>query len=143
VPGVEFVGWVDEAARRELLASSWCLVHTARREGWGLVVMEAAAVSTPSLSYDVMGLRDSIVDGVTGVRAPDSDAFVKEWIRLAEDHPRRRRLGRAARERAATYTWDRTVDAFLDAAEVALAGAHEARPSALRRSVARSPGGAR
>jgi glycosyltransferase involved in cell wall biosynthesis len=122
VPGVELVGRIDEAAKRELLASSWCLVHTARREGWGLVVMEAAAQSTPSLSYDVMGLRDSIVDGETGVRAGDADAFVKEWIALAEDHPRRRRMGEAAQDRARTFTWDRTVEAFLAAAEVALAG---------------------
>jgi glycosyltransferase involved in cell wall biosynthesis len=120
VPGVEFAGRVDEVRKQELLASSWCLVHTARREGWGLVVMEAAAVGTPALSYDVMGLRDSIVDGVTGVRAPDDEAFVKEWIRLAEDHPRRHRLGRAAQARARTYTWDRTVESFLEGAELAL-----------------------
>jgi glycosyltransferase involved in cell wall biosynthesis len=122
VPGVDFVGHVDERAKRELLASAWCLVHTARREGWGLVVMEAAAQCTPALSYDVMGLRDSIVDGTTGVRVPDAETFVKEWIRLAEDHARRRAMGEAARRRARTFTWDRSVEAFLDAAEVALAG---------------------
>jgi glycosyltransferase involved in cell wall biosynthesis len=120
VPGAEFVGRVDDERKRDLLAESWCLVHAARREGWGLVVMEAAAVGTPALSYDVMGLRDSIVDGVTGVRVPDDEAFVKEWIRLTEDHTRRRRLGDAARARAETHTWDRTVEAFLDAAAVAL-----------------------
>lgn len=118
--GVEFVGRVGEAAKRELLASSWCLVHAARREGWGLVVMEAAAQGTPSLAYDVMGLRDSIVDGVTGVRAEDDEMFVKEWLRLAHDQVWRHRLGAAARTRAETYTWDRTVDAFLAAADLAL-----------------------
>jgi glycosyltransferase involved in cell wall biosynthesis len=121
VPGVEFTGRIDEEAKRDLLASSWALVHTARREGWGLVVMEAAAQGTPSLSYDVMGLRDSIVDGVTGIRVPDRDAFVKQWISLAEDHSRRHRLGEASRERARSYTWDRTVESFLDAAELAMA----------------------
>jgi glycosyltransferase involved in cell wall biosynthesis len=120
-PGVEFVGRIDEAAKRSLLGSSWLLVHAARREGWGLVVMEAAAQGTPSLTYDVMGLRDSIVDGVTGRRVPDDEAFVKAWINLTEDHAERARLGEAARVRAETFTWDRTVDQFLLAAQRALA----------------------
>jgi glycosyltransferase involved in cell wall biosynthesis len=31
------------------------------REGWGLVVSEAASVGTPSVTYDVAGLRDSVL----------------------------------------------------------------------------------
>jgi len=34
---------------------------TSVREGWGLVVTEAASVGTPSYGYDVPGLRDSIL----------------------------------------------------------------------------------
>jgi glycosyltransferase involved in cell wall biosynthesis len=30
------------------------------REGWGLVITEAAAVGTPAIAYDVPGLRDSV-----------------------------------------------------------------------------------
>jgi glycosyltransferase involved in cell wall biosynthesis len=29
-------------------------------EGWGLAVTEAAAMGTPSIAYDVPGLRDSV-----------------------------------------------------------------------------------
>src|SRR6185437_13860444 len=36
------------------------LVATSVREGWGLVVTEAAARGTVSIGYDVAGLRDSI-----------------------------------------------------------------------------------
>jgi glycosyltransferase involved in cell wall biosynthesis len=36
------------------------------REGWGLVVTEANAMGTPAVAYDVLGLYDSIVEGVTG-----------------------------------------------------------------------------
>ena len=36
------------------------------REGWGQVVLEAAAHGVPTLARDVPGLRDSIRDGVTG-----------------------------------------------------------------------------
>jgi glycosyltransferase involved in cell wall biosynthesis len=83
VPGVEFPGFVSEDYKQELLGSAWLLVHPAHQEGWGLVVMEAAACATPSLAFDVPGIRDSIVDGITGVRASDDDHFAKEWIALA------------------------------------------------------------
>jgi glycosyltransferase involved in cell wall biosynthesis len=59
-PGVEFLGWVDEKEKRDRIARSHALLVTSVREGWGLVVTEAASVGTPSIGYDVPGLRDSI-----------------------------------------------------------------------------------
>src|SRR6185437_7088782 len=59
-PGVLFLGHVPEEEKRERLARAHALVATSVREGWGLVVTEAAAVGTVSIGYDVPGLRDSI-----------------------------------------------------------------------------------
>lgn len=117
---VVFAGRVSESGKRELLGSAWLFVHSAHREGWGLVIMEAAAAATPALALDVSGVRDAIVDGITGVLAPTQSDFVDEWIALAGDERRRRRLGDTARLRANEFTWDHTVDAFLKAADAAL-----------------------
>ena len=117
--GVEFTGRVSEERKHELLGSAWLLVHTAHQEGWGLVIMEAAASHTPAVAFDVVGVRDAIVDGVTGVLAPDADAFAREWITLTEEPERRHRLGAQARARAGEFTWDATIDAFLKAAAAA------------------------
>jgi glycosyltransferase involved in cell wall biosynthesis len=59
-PGVRFFGHVDAAARDELLARAHVLISTSVREGWGLVVSEAAAQGTRPVAYDVPGLRDSV-----------------------------------------------------------------------------------
>jgi arabinofuranan 3-O-arabinosyltransferase len=59
-PGVIFLGYVSEEEKRERLARAHALVATSVREGWGLVVTEAAASGTVSIGYDVPGLRDSI-----------------------------------------------------------------------------------
>lgn len=59
-PGVAFLGRVSEEEKRERLARAHALVVTSVREGWGLVVTEAAAVGTVAIGYDVPGLRDSI-----------------------------------------------------------------------------------
>ena len=59
-PGVIFLGHVSEEEKRERLTRAHALVATSVREGWGLVVTEAAASGTVSIGYDVPGLRDSI-----------------------------------------------------------------------------------
>ena len=59
-PGVIFLGHVSEGEKRDRLARAHALVATSVREGWGLVVTEAAASGTVSIGYDVPGLRDSI-----------------------------------------------------------------------------------
>ena len=59
-PGVTFLGHVPEEEKRERLARAHALVATSVREGWGLVVTEAAASGTVAIGYDVAGLRDSI-----------------------------------------------------------------------------------
>ena len=59
-PGVTFLGRVPEEEKRERLGRAHALVATSVREGWGLVVTEAAASGTVAIGYDVPGLRDSI-----------------------------------------------------------------------------------
>ena len=107
--GVRFTGFVDDASKGRELSSAWLLVHPAHHEGWGMVIMEAAAAGVPTLAYDVDGVRNSVVDGVTGVLAQSDDDFVAAWIRLATDAVERRSLGDAAVARAGGMTWDHAV----------------------------------
>jgi glycosyltransferase involved in cell wall biosynthesis len=46
---VEVPGFVDSAALDELLSRALCMVLPSRREGYGMVVIEAAAWGTPSI----------------------------------------------------------------------------------------------
>jgi glycosyltransferase involved in cell wall biosynthesis len=125
-PGVELRGAVSEEEKERLLAEAWLLVHPALHEGWGIVAMEAAAMGTPTLAFDVPGVRDAVRHGVTGELAADEDALVRAWIALTADAPRRRRLGEAARRRAADFSWDRSAARLLDV----LRGAAAQRPRA-------------
>ena len=49
------------------------------REGFGLVVIEAAAMAVPGIVSDALGQRDTIVDGETGllVKTKDTDSVIK------------------------------------------------------------------
>lgn len=59
-PGVEYLGRVSEDDKFRILGESHALVVTSVREGWGLVVDEAAAMGAHAVGYRVPGLIDSI-----------------------------------------------------------------------------------
>jgi len=121
-PGVEFTGHVSEARKHELLCAAWLLLHPSALEGWGLVVTEAAARETPAIAFDVPGLRDSVVDGETGVLARGESSFAAAWCALALSGERREVMGRAACDLAGRYRWDRTVRQFRVVAGEAVKG---------------------
>ncbi|MGH4028061.1 glycosyltransferase family 4 protein [Actinomycetota bacterium Odt1-20B] len=115
-PGVEFRGHVPEAEKHRLLCEAWLLLHPSAVEGWGLVVTEAAARSTPTIGFDVPGLRDSVEDGVTGLLARGESSFAAAWCTLALSTERRENFGKAACEHAARFRWAHTVRQFSAAA---------------------------
>jgi glycosyltransferase involved in cell wall biosynthesis len=132
--GVVLEGRVTEARKAELLRQAWLMVHPAEREGWGLTIIEAAQGGTPSLGYRVAGVKDAVVDGTTGVLVDTDEEFVKEWIALSQQSDRRAELGRAAAVRAREFTWERTVDDFLVAADAAIAESRNGRAVATEAS---------
>ncbi|WP_043264218.1 glycosyltransferase family 4 protein [Streptomyces sp. CT34] len=111
-PAVTFTGRISEQRKHQLLCSAWLLLHPSVVEGWGLVVMEAAARRTPAVGFDIPGLRDSVEDGVTGLLARGESAFAAHWCTLALSARRRHALGLAAAQRAARFRWSRTVRSF-------------------------------
>ena len=79
--GVVFHGRVSQDEKFELLSSAHALLATSVREGWGLVVSEAAAVGTPAIAYDVAGLRDS-VRAANGILVPPSVGALAQALRV-------------------------------------------------------------
>jgi glycosyltransferase involved in cell wall biosynthesis len=123
LPGVEVRGRVTHDEKLEVLGSAWLLVHGAHHEGWCIAVTEAAALATPALAYDADGVRDSVVDGITGELVDDEDDLVGRWISLARDPERRAQMGRAARLRSRAFTHERSVEEFLIAARATVGAA--------------------
>jgi glycosyltransferase involved in cell wall biosynthesis len=110
---VDFVGFVDEDAKHEHLAQSWVLVLPSLKEGWGLVVMEAAGYRVPTVAYrSAGGVTESVVDHVTGLLVDDVDGLTEAVRTLVEDPELRRRLGMAAAARADEFAWDTTARLF-------------------------------
>jgi len=117
--GAEILGRVSAERKAELMHEAWLLVHSAEREGWGLVILEAARCSTPSIGFRVKGVKDAIIHGKTGVLAKDEAGFTEAWLSLASDTERRSQLAAAAELRSQDFTWQRTIDTFVEAVEAA------------------------
>lgn len=105
---VAFLGYVPDKEKIALLRRSWLHVLTSPKEGWGIANLEAAACGTPTIASDSPGLRDSVVDGVTGVLVPHANVEVlaDRMEYLLADGFLRAEMGVNARRFAEGYSWD-------------------------------------
>jgi glycosyltransferase involved in cell wall biosynthesis len=106
-------GWVDELGKHEILARSWLHLCPSVKEGWGIVITEAAAHGVPSIAYrSAGGVAESIVNSVTGLLAEDFGDFVTQTERLLSDRDMREAMGAAGRSRARAFDWEHSVTDF-------------------------------
>lgn len=97
---IHAVGYTDRPERCLAIADLLCL--PSYREGFGTVVIEAAAMGVATVGSRINGLRDAVVDGETGVLVPprDANALYEALAGLLDAPGQIARLGAAARERA-------------------------------------------
>lgn len=96
------VGWVADP--ESYFEAFDVLVLPTRREGFPNVVLEAACCEIPTIATRATGTVDAIDDNVTGLLIPQNapGALARALDTLANSPDLARRLGRAARERAAS-----------------------------------------
>ena len=120
---VDFHGFVDEQAKHEELARAWVHLCPSVKEGWGLVVTEAGAHRVPTVGYrSAGGLRESVLDGRTGVLVDDLDEMTEAVDRLLADAPPAATMGEAAARHAAAYSWTASIRGFAGALSAAVRG---------------------
>ncbi|MBL7991152.1 MAG: glycosyltransferase family 4 protein [Candidatus Kapabacteria bacterium] len=64
---VEFLGFIPEEHKAEMLAAAYCVVNPSMKEGWGIINIEANACGTPVIAANVPGLRDAVQHGESGL----------------------------------------------------------------------------
>ena len=99
---IRYIGYSAEPEKYLAASDVFCL--PSYREGFGNVVIEAAAMGLPSVGTDIVGLRDSILNGETGLLVPakDARALADALMKLLEDEELRSAMGKRARHRART-----------------------------------------
>jgi UDP-glucose:(heptosyl)LPS alpha-1,3-glucosyltransferase len=103
-----FTGFVPDT--RPYFAAADAFVFPTRYEPFGIVVTEAMAAGLPVITTRVAGAAEVIADGVDGLLVDDATdvaAFARALGEVLGDAQRAEALGRAARAKAATVSWER------------------------------------
>ena len=106
---VEFKGRISSEELSAIVASSWLNVHSSVTEGWGLSILEASAAGTPTVSYSVPGVRDTVEDGLNGIKVEDGnrDALADAALSILNDPER---WWSSSVKVAEKYSWDKTAE---------------------------------
>ena len=98
----------------KLYNQALAFVYTPYLEPWGLAAVEAMACGTPVVAVGEGGVRESVVDGETGLLTPrDEEAYAAALQRVLVQPQCRQQLGhQAARHARAHFPWSRTIDAL-------------------------------
>lgn len=84
-------------------------------EGFGLVALEAAGAGCPVFAAAIEGLRESVIDGVTGtlIAAQDAMAWITAIRACLDDPAASGRAGAVARSHVQRHcSWDGVADAY-------------------------------
>ncbi|MFZ1873490.1 MAG: glycosyltransferase family 4 protein [Chania sp.] len=112
---VHRIGFTTSPENYMSAADIFCL--PSYREGFGTVIIEAAAAGLPTIASRIYGVTDAVVEGKTGLLHKVRDKQEMEVLMemLARDESQRVTLGQAAYQRAAThFSQQRLVDAMLE-----------------------------
>ncbi|MDP3685262.1 MAG: glycosyltransferase family 4 protein [bacterium] len=105
----------NQEQKVRLMQRAWALLLPSVKEGWGMVVTEAAACGTPAIVSDVTGLRDAVVPDRTGLLIPPNPSAAElaaAMLRIIEDTSLRQRLSEGALDWSKNFDWEKSTQSF-------------------------------
>jgi glycosyltransferase involved in cell wall biosynthesis len=113
VNGVKFFSGLSNKMRREWVKKAWLLVNPSVREGFGLNIVEANALGTPCIAYDVAGLRNAINEETGLIAKPGTiENLARKAIMVLNDKALREKLSLNALNYSRQFSWDKSADDF-------------------------------
>ena len=112
---VKWTGFVADEDLRHLHTGALALAIPSQCEGYGLPAVEAAACGTPVVATTASPLPEILEGGGLFVPPGDVGALSAAFGALLEDEPRRRSMGRRAREQTSRLSWSSSAEVTLQA----------------------------
>lgn len=113
---IEIKGRVSNEERLHLMQNAGVILVTSVKEGWGLIVTESNSQGTSAIVYDVDGLRDSVVDTVTGIVVANNNppAMGEAIVNLLGDKLTYEQYRQNAWQSSKQYTFENSYNDFIN-----------------------------
>lgn len=127
--GIRFVGPQSHDNLAELFRASRLVLVPSHSETYGLVALEAAASGVPVVASAAGGLREAVVDGITGLvlESRDPQVWADAMSQILTNPTFAQELSLAAREHALRLDWTRSAASLVRVYRALLDEATEAR----------------
>src|SRR5229473_3029094 len=111
---VQITGWIGREELYRLYDRALAFIYPSTFEGFGMPVLEAMAAGVPVACSDIAPLREVAGETALYFDPLEDDALAAALDRIVADEPLRARLAQAGRERARTFTWERSAAKTLE-----------------------------
>lgn len=114
---VKFLGFISERDKAKIYNLADVFLLPSKKEGFGMIVTEAAACGVPSIVAATSSLPEVVKDGKTGFVLPLEPKFWAEKINLlAKNEKLRSNMGKSAREYVLkNFSWEQAAKKQLAA----------------------------
>lgn len=105
---VVYWGFVSEDKKLELQSRAKALLFPSMREGWGMIVTEAAAVGTPSVVYNTTGCCDAVDYGSAGYLCMTNciDELLAKMINIVENEEEYEMFRKKSHAFSKEFSWN-------------------------------------
>ncbi|MBC8185412.1 glycosyltransferase family 4 protein [candidate division KSB1 bacterium] len=112
---VTFTGATHFQSKIDCLNNMWFMVNPSPKEGWGLTVIEANSCGLPVIAANSPGLRDSVVDGKTGLLYPygDTKKLAQLMINLIQNNKLRNSFTKPCINWASQFNWNKSANDMI------------------------------
>lgn len=114
---IRFFGKISNSKKAELMQRAWIFVNPSFKEGWGIVNIEANYFGTPVIGSNVGGIRDSVINGKTGLlfEYGNSKDLAEKIEILIKNDELRKKMGENSKRWASEFSWDKSASQYLEA----------------------------
>lgn len=118
---VVFTGFIPDTELDSLLRRASMMVYPSFYEGFGIPILEAMRVRTPVITSNLTGMPEVAGDAAILINPHDADQIRVQMSHLLQDQNLREELANNGIKKAATYSWQKTSELYLDLYQDAIA----------------------
>lgn len=113
---IRYVGSLSRPELACMISYSDVMVTPSYSETFGIINLEAAACGVPVVAWNKTGLKESVINGVTGTlcETRDPEEWAQAIVNYLRDPELRAKHAQAGRRHAQAHTWEAVAEKYVD-----------------------------